>query len=354
MRMQLIMFAVLIIAVTALNPAELRAQGVITVRLSYKVVLNPADGNRPLKGDGTQMTDNDIDTAVTAMNNLSAAYFRGFRFKRVDAVTNVGGKNDTTGPSQYFGINFLTDPKSSQLKDQMEDAALSNTAYAWNSAAINIYINQGTGGGKCSFPTDGKSIIVVGVVSSSAGTTQLHEIGHYFSLCHTHGCNSGSGDDGVADTLTDSPFWTQDQIAGNNFSGRNYSQISAGEQQQVDNVMLNLMSYHGTTGGSAVPAGTAAMSRLTELQLDRWTDVARAERRQVCDGAALFVGANAGPYDGSSLYPIPTVERGAAQAALISGQRILMLRSGSYNERLTISTPMTLRATRTGPAIIGR
>ena len=236
----------------------------------------------------------------------------------------------------------------------MEDAALSNTAYAWNSSAINIYINQGTGGGKCSFPTDGKSIIVVGVVSSSAGTTQLHEIGQYFRLCHTHGCSAGSSDDGVADTLTDSPFWSQDQIAGNNFTGRNYGQISAGEQQQVDNVMLNLMSYHGTTGGSAVPAGTSAMSRLTELQLDRWTDTARAERRQVCDGTTLFVGANAGPYDGSSLYPLPTLAKAVAQAELIVGQGILLLRPGSYNERLTISTPLTLRATRTGPAIIGR
>src|SRR5262245_40141367 len=174
--------------------------------------------------------------------------------------------NATNGPSQYFNTDFRTAGRDA--RNQIETAARGDAAYAWNNRAINIYINQGTSGGFCSFPDEGRNIIVVGAVSANAGNTQLHEIGHYFNLCHTHGCASTS-DDGVADTLTDSPMWNEDGIANNSFL-KKYNDLSAGEKQQVDDVILNLMSYHGTVGNQGPiynHPGETTQSRLTEGQL---------------------------------------------------------------------------------------
>jgi|GEM_PF-1753442 len=338
------------------------AQGVITVRLSYKIIRNPADGTLPTYTDATgtvvQVTDNDIDTAVATMNSLSAAYFRGFRFQRVDPVAYVGDKDDATGPSQYFNTDFFANPNAKSLKNQMEAAAMKDPAYAWNFGAINIYINQGTAGGKCSFPTDGENIIVVGAVSANAGSTQLHEVGHYFNLCHTHGCTSGSNDDGVADTLTDNPAWNEDQIAQNNFSGRTYNQLSAGEKQQVDDVILNLMSYHGTVGNQApiYNAGTT-QSQLTEQQLDRWTEAANGARRGVCDGTTVFARASNFYGSGSSGDPYGSSVVATAVAANRPGNNIVLLRPSTFSEAIIINPPsgttVTLRATRQGAAVLG-
>jgi hypothetical protein len=345
------MFTALIIAVALFNTSVSQAQGVITVRLSYKIIRNPADGTLPVKSDGTQVSDNDIDTAVAGMNALSAAYFRGFRFQRVDPVSYIGDKDDVTGPSQYFNFDFRGGSNNTATRDQMEAAAMADARYAWNPNAINIYINQGTTGGYCSFPDEGRNIIIVGVVSASAGNTQLHEVGHYFNLAHTHS-------DDLDSTLNDSPFWTQDQIASNNFGGRLYNQLSAAEQQQVDDTMLNLMSYHGTTGGSAVPAGTSAQSRLTEQQLDRWTDAANGPRHSVCDGTTVFAQTRDDYGAGSSSSPFGSVYIATQVASNRPGNNIVMLRPTTTSEAITINPPagttVTLRATRQGAATIGR
>src|SRR5262245_7031648 len=124
---RILMFAALVIAMTVLNPTVSQAQGVITVRLSYKIILNPANGTRPIRS-GAAVTDNDIDTAIARMNSLSAAYFRGFRFVRVGTIAEVGGVNDPFGPSSYFNIDFVNDPLGVFLRDQMETAARSDAA----------------------------------------------------------------------------------------------------------------------------------------------------------------------------------------------------------------------------------
>lgn len=343
--------ALLTLATTLLEPAALHAQGVITVRLSYKIVLNPADGNRPIRG-AAQVTDNDIDTAVAAMNTLSAAYFRGFRFQRVDPVTNVGGKNDTTGPSQYFGFDFQASKNGPTVRDQMEAAALSDGRYAWNSNAINIYINQGTTGGLCSFPDSGKNIILVGAVSATAGNTQLHEVGHYFNLSHTH-------TDDLSDTLGDNPAWTEDNVAANAFSGKNYSQLDASQKQQVDDLILNLMSYHGTTGNQAPIYNLGQVqSRLTEQQLDRWADAANGRRAGVCDGTTIFARVSNSYGSGSSSDPYGSLVVATAVASNRPGNNIVILKPGDSSERITINPPrgttVTLRATRQGAVTIGR
>ena len=348
---RLIMFAALVIAVTVLNPAISQAQGVITVRLSYKIIRNPADGTLPVKPDGNQVSDSDIDAAVAAMNALSAAYFRGFRFQRVGEIPYIGDKDDTTGPSQYFNFDFQAGANNSATRDQMEAAAMSNPRYAWNNDAINIYINQGTTGGFCSFPDEGRNIIIVGAVSATSGNTQLHEVGHYFNLSHTHS-------DDLADTLNDNPSWNEDNIAQNAFS-KNYNQLSAGQQQQVDSVILNLMSYHGTVGNQAPIYNLGqTQSVLTEQQLDRWTDAANGARRRVCDGTTVFAQTSNFYGSGSSGSPFGSVVVATQVAANRPGNNIVMLRPTTTSEAITINPPpgttVTLRVTRQGTATLGQ
>lgn len=371
MMIRSILYVAMITLLMLAFPSNSRAQGVITIRLSYKIVLNPADGSRPILTGTTTVSDADITTAINGMNALLQTYFRGYRVQRVDPITSVGGMGDTTGPSRWFNTNFFG-KDGDDLKNQMEAAAMSDARYRWNPNAINLYVVNGFCGGLCSFPGQG-NIILVGGCSANSGAVQLHEMGHYFSLCHTQGCNCGCGpcggcpssagctapgDDGMADTLPDLACWTQDQIARNSF-GLPYAQLSPAQQSQVDNVFFNLMSYHGTCCSSI----GGAQTRLTELQLDRWADIASTNtggRLGVCDGVTIFVQPNAVArpgFRGLSTNPWPTIQAAQDDAAnylrnLRLGS-ILILRPGAYNEQLTLNTPMTLRATSQGPATIG-
>ena len=54
------------------------ASNEIILRLSYKVLVNPANGTRP-----PGATDAAIDSAIAEMNSLLLSYGRGYRFQRV-------------------------------------------------------------------------------------------------------------------------------------------------------------------------------------------------------------------------------------------------------------------------------
>lgn len=58
------------------------------------------------------------------------------------------------------------------------------------------------------------------------------------------------------------------------------------------------------------------------------------------------------PALGTSTTPFNSVAAGI-NAAASSGRDIVLVRTENYNEQLTLSKPVTLRATRVGPAIIG-
>jgi hypothetical protein len=345
---QLILCLAVMFGLVLLAPSTAQVQGVITIRLSYKVVLNPVDGTRP-----SRITDDDIRTAVDAMNKLHEPYWRGFRFQ-VTEILDIGGRDDTAGPSRWFNTDFFNDDNGTRWKNEMESAARNNAAYRWRNDAINLYFTNGICGGKCSIPGNG-DIIVIGGCSADNGSLQLHEIGHYFNLLHTQGgpcgncdaaqtgaCHTVPGDDEIADTLPDLQCWNRDQIARHSFNGRTYGQLSAAEQNQVDDVFLNVMSYHPDP-----------VTRLTELQLDRWTDAANGARRAVCDGTTIFARAGGANGNGASTSPHNTVTAAVNTAAARAGSDTIILRPGSYNEAITINTPVTLRATRQGGAVIG-
>jgi hypothetical protein len=246
----------------------------------------------------------------------------------------------------------------------MEASARSDAAYRWNDGAVNLYLTNGICGGKCSFVEDSENILIIGGCSAANGAVQLHELGHYFGLYHTQGrqcgnctagqtgvCNTSPGDDQIADTLLDLACWGQDQIAFANFfiptaPPRLYAQLNPDEQSRVDDVFFNIMSYHNN------------LSRMTELQLDRWTDVANDGRVGVRDGRTIFVQSGGLFGVGSSSQPVNSLGTAAGMANILEGSEILLLRPGYYNEQLTITAPggtsITLRATRQGPVIIGK
>ena len=336
----------------------------IWINLSYKVVLNPADGTRP-----PGATDAGIDQAIVRMNDLLASYQRSFRMRRVDPITEVGGAGDTTGPSKWYNVDFLGSDTTGTQHDQMESEAINDGRYRRNSSAINFYVLGGFDGGVCSFyhlngvsPED--YIVVIGRTSASDGDVQLHELGHFFKLCHTQGCECGfcgsagdcllPEDDRVSDTLLDFGCWGEDEISRLNFTGRTYAELSSNAKGQVDNVFFNLMSYHAYYQG-------VTTDRLTEKQLDRWTDSANDDRRFVASGRTWAVdprGTCAVRHGGSDCTgldgPFNTVTE-AINSANPNGGDIIMIRPSSYNERgLRIDKPLTLRVTRQGSATIGR
>ncbi len=340
-----------------------RADHEIFIHLSYKVIISPSGGGRP-----PGVTDSVIDSAIDEMNQLMVSQGRGYRFVRIDPVIDVGGTfsfgiASRPSPSRYYGINMLN-PSFSNARQQMEDDALDNQSlYAWNPNAINIYINQANAGGQCAFPAN--QLIAVGAGSADNGALQLHEIGHYFGLCHTQGCpcgccgafgatgecNTEPGDDGISDTLPDLACWDRDDIAMHSF-GVAYSQLAEFAQRRVDDVFLNIMSYH--RGGCGHSGGGATTERLTERQLDQWSDAAFATRRGVCDGRTYFVQAGAflPIATGRPDRPFPTV--GGGLGAATSPTDIVMIRGGTYPETLRLSTPVTLRTPRGNVARIGQ
>src|SRR5262249_42756842 len=159
-----------------------------------------------------------------------------------------------------------------------------------------------------------------------------HELGHDFSLCHTHGCDSDcAGDDGIADTITDCSNWDEDQIAQHNFN-LFYYQLTASQRNAVDNVLYNIMSYHGT--GGCTP--DSPLDRLTEGQLDRWGDSINDHylgntTHGGMSGIVLFMDPNGRSYGiGSSFQPTSSLANAASLIASRGGTRsIVSLRPGS-------------------------
>ncbi len=96
----------------------------------------------------------------------------------------------------------------------------------------------------------------------SATQTTIHELGHHFSLFHTHEgelyknsnntiCTNqdctcpklvGGTNDLIADTISDHQCWhSQDDIAQGNY-GTNYAALTTARQAAVDRVWFNIMS----------------------------------------------------------------------------------------------------------------
>jgi hypothetical protein len=273
--------------------------------------------------------------------------------------------------------------------------------FRYDPEAVNVYLFPAYFGGRCECDSWGgpnpRAILTIG--HGKNRTVPSHELGHFMGLCHTQGCECGNcdepkcnggenngelctdnsdcpggtctlcqsdpGEDHMADTLPDLQCWEPDDIAEASF-GVEYDHATSSQQEQVDDVWYNVISYHGQSP-----------PRLTSDQLDRMMDVSGTTWFAIADRCTFFVDANpdvapavtghvncsrGGPrpdldgngypdtqLDGSSVNPLPTVAGALNEAG--EGD-IVMVRGGYYDEQLTIDQPVFLRASK-GDAVIG-
>ncbi len=320
----------------------------ITVRVSVKFILG-SSGQRPSNccgygAQGVNLTNNQAITDNMAYaNGLMRRLGRGYTYQVVEI-------QDVSGWSGFFNINARTYANKAALEAVATSNSTTRAQFFWRTNAINLYVNNTTSG-YCSFPDDNENVIFVG--SKAYDTMLIHELGHYFGLSHTHqgetylnangtacasGCAcaqqiGGTGDQ-VSDTIADHQCWT-------------YAQLQAGNpgatSGQLLNTWTNIMSYH------------LPQDRFTSGQFDRWTDYSNASRRPSVSGATRFVDIDnfGGLFQfGLSVFPYGTVAQGVT-AANSTGIDIVLVRPGNYDESLTITKAVTLRATR-GTAVIGK
>ncbi|MGH7599577.1 MAG: DUF1565 domain-containing protein [bacterium] len=309
----------------------------IEIRVSIKVIVHPRTGARPVG-----ITDIMLNTAGANANNWMASYWRGYRF-RITEIINIGGplQGGSSGPSKWFD----KDPRNDTDWPVFQNDIKTDPLYLLRSNQVNFYITGGpssNSGGACpiaDYPLDAGYPACQAYVNSGAFWL-VHETGHYFGLCHTFDAC------GVLGTLPEGPDWTRDQIAMNSY-GLPYNSLNSAQKKLVDDTYFNVMAYHNVSTKDSV------QNRMTELQHDRHTDKANSTRAAVVSGRTQFVslsGSDAGA--GSSNSPYRTVAK-AVTAANAAGGDIILLRPGAYNEILTLTKPVTLRATRTGAVAIG-
>jgi hypothetical protein len=310
-------------------PREAAAQ--LEMKVSVKFILS-STGSRP--PGGALFTDDDVRAAYTNVNNLMDTFHRGYRFRITEIV-------DIAGHSEAYDVDVKT--ASEIIKSNVD---VNPVAFGWRQSAANLYINNSSGGGSAF-----NGMVVIG--HDSGYKTIMHESGHHWGLCHTQGCgcqsctDCGLTSDGIDDTLPDRQCWTENDIAVNYYHS-NFAQLSASQQAAVSNTFNNVMSYHND--------GTHDV--LTIGQLDKMADTANSlAQSNIVTGYTWFVDrANTCTQrSGSSACtngtggPFQTVTGGINNAN--SGD-IVLVRLGNYNEPMTITKAVTLRATR-GNAIIG-
>ena len=324
-------------------------QADVTWRVSVKLIMS-AGGQRP----GTPaITDQEVQDQFDFANTNPYFAGRGVRFVLNEPVIQV------TGAGQWFGLNLT----SGSNKADLEDEARGDARYAWRNNAINIYLNDGTPGGSCSFPSGATDIIVIGAdKTQSTPWVFIHETGHFMVLKHTHqGQSCGDdeeldctdcpdltlgNDDDITDTVADHQCGDQDDLAQGRY-GQNYAALTSLQQENIDNTFFNIMSYHGNR------------SIFTTLQLDAMCDTSNIERDIVSHNDFVFIDTQAVGNGANGLSksanngtggPFKFLKNGIDAA---SGGDVILIRPGNYTENRVIRQPITLRAVRRDGLVAG-
>ncbi|MGE5178377.1 MAG: hypothetical protein ACM3PF_04700, partial [Bacteroidota bacterium] len=283
---------------------------VLEVRFSVKVVRDSLTNQRPpIDGSGAPVTNARVQSMFDIANDsLLATYSRGYRF-RITEIVDVGtacSGCDSSNPTFWSNAKLDGDWDMKRF----ETWAKTYPAFQWRTSAVNVYITRGKGNGAvASFPPpDQRSndIVVVGsgvfdpgFKATWAGATLHHEMGHYFDLPHPN-----SGDDCciaslcvrdadlIEDTLPDGSCFTLDQIS-TYLYGLPFVYQDAARQDSLMNMFWNNMGYlhPDQKDDPGEGFGQTFLNRMTELQLDRWTDRANGIRSSVVSGRTRFVNA---------------------------------------------------------------
>jgi len=301
-------------------------QAQITWDVSVKFILDE-NGNRATSGNYT--TDQEILDSFDLANEQLAAMARGYEFEVIEII-------DLPGVSEWFDSSCT----SADAGDLQAAAEADTAAFAWKTSAINVYVLGTDCSAVCSFPSTG-DIILVG--QGAALTSPFHESGHFFDLCHTQGCSASDCDstsDEIADTLPDASCWDQDGIAQESF-GVDYDQLSTAQKDEVDDVWLNIMSYHNLN----------QRERLTPDQLDRLTDASNIVRANVASGQTWYVesggfpGPMPFPFGLLADLPLDDLSDGLSAAA---PKDVVLLRPGTYDAPSVIDQCVMLCASHGG------
>lgn len=336
-----------------------RAKDTIDIGVSFKIILNPVDGSLP-----PGVTDASVNATVDSMNAMLASYQRGYRIVQVAPVAHVGAAGDLSGPSQWYDTDFS---RTAGMNKYFTDEAIASPAlYGWIPNVVNFYVTNASG--YCEDDIHAQGLYEVNFTTPCVVTNPyatLAGLAHHARIfptsgsgcqnnCGTSGtgnCSTVPGDDLVADTLPDLPWWSQDNIAQYSFQ-KAYAALTQAQMNQVDDVYFNVMSYHGY-----YPCGHRQDTpRLTEGQLNHWADGTLLVQAGagIVSGVTRFVDRSANPSGatGLSTNPYSTVVAGVANANGTGGD-IVLIRPGAYNETLTLAKPVTLRAPRGGGVVIG-
>jgi hypothetical protein len=352
----------LILASCGLGLQPAQADPFIWVNVSYKFIRNPANGQIP-----TLMDTNRLQSWVDVANSWLAQSYRGYRLRVVDGFPQIGSginSGSITNPSYFYDIDL----KTPDVLTWFDSVARTNPAYLWNSNAVNIYVNTNDYSA-AGFSQNGMAVIETSyrLFADPAVTNTpywvagniLHEMGHHFELFHTFAGACVTNDDCLSDTLLDNESWnTLDQLAQGNFAS-NYASLAPTNQAKIVDLVRNAMSYHQAlaTNTTITPASQwpLALNTFSEQQLDKWAEYANTSRRSEVSGYTIFVATNGSDIgDGHSKFaPYRSFLYSSSQANPTGGD-VILLGPGNYNNRLTVSNPMTLRVARNTAASIGK
>jgi hypothetical protein len=377
-----ILIPFILLCTALLLPAQpAAAESFIWINVSVKVIVSPNTGYVPLAMNDAALRDSFVD-----MNRWLANTWRGYRLRLVDLDGNqnfkrIGSQSDPpAGPSKWYFTDLKWDGVANHQFET--EAKADKLLYGWNDFAINLYFNNGTFS-SAQFPWSGWDLVqsayglfIDQVPAGSVAPTYviagnlLHEIGHWFGLCHTFE-NTPCGV--WPDTLLDpqepdgrnEPV-VRDSIAQANY-GTSYSDPDRSDYERwlVDNTANNAMSYYQLFYDDPVLGGGKVLTDaerfgptrfiFTEKQMDAWADCANTGRcRAATSGRTWFVKPGTAPGgDGSSANEFQLISQGET-AANDAGGDILLLRQGAYAGPMLITKPLTLRATREGSALLGQ
>lgn len=310
----------------------------VNVRISVKRIMD-ASGLPPAAGNLN--TAAEVQTEIDWASRILALNESELRVTSLEVT-------DLTGVSQWFnvGASYIN------LTNLRATAVASPATYRWRTDAINVYITGvGVGAGYADFPatnyvflsgTGTNTALMLAQNCANNPSCLLHEIGHVLSLWHTHQAGT-VGSDECPDTILDNNAWRNNRelISTNNF-GTDYASLTPAQQDQVDLVYNNVMSYHTSE----------PQLRFSTCQLDRLSRQSDIDRNWILTREAVYVDASAGG-GGDGRYITPYNTLSAADSGGLDG-KVTVLRAGNYpiGGAMTIDVQTEL-VPRLGSALIG-